>query len=90
MKESEDSDKGESFIRSDTDDDSSVVDTSGNSEVSSFGNEGSVEGKGFIVDDVALERKVLFEGGTAGLERAVDCCPRERWAGAMEEKMVGG
>jgi hypothetical protein len=87
MKGCEGSDEGGSSTRSDTDDDSPVVDTSGRSEVSSSGDEEFTEGKGAI-DDVALERRVLFEGGMAGLGRAVDCRPRERWAGGIGEKMV--
>jgi hypothetical protein len=51
--------------------------------------ERGVEDKGSVaVDNVAWERRVLFEGGTAGLGRAVDCRPRERWLGGIGEKMM--
>jgi hypothetical protein len=72
-------DEGVSSIRSDTDDDSPVVDMSGNSEGSSSGNEGieggTAEGKSPGVDDVVWECRVLSEGGTAGLPCTVDCRP---------------
>jgi hypothetical protein len=77
MKGSEGSDEGESFKISDTDDDSPVVETSGNSEVSFSDDEGFAEGRGsVVVKNVAWERSVLFEEGTAGLGRTVDCRPR--------------
>jgi hypothetical protein len=75
-------DKGVSCIRSDTDDDSPVVDTSGNSEGSFSGDEGGTpEGKSPVIDNVVWERRVLSEGRPAGLPSAVDCRPQERWAG---------
>jgi len=40
-----------------------------------------VEGKSLVVEDVAWECRVLCEGGTAGLLRAVDCRPPETWGG---------
>ena len=62
--------------RSDTDDDSPVVETSGNSGVFSSGEEGSIGGKGFVAaEDVACECRVLPEGGMAGLVRTVDWRP---------------
>jgi hypothetical protein len=64
------------FTRSDTNDDSPVVNVSGNSEVSSSGDKGgTAEGKSLVVEDVAWEHRVLCEGGTAGLPCAVDCRP---------------
>ena len=75
------------FEISDTDDDNPVIETSGSSEV--FDDERFVEDKGSVaVDNVAWERRVLFEGGTAGLGRAVDCRPREMWLGGIGEKMM--
>ena len=57
--------KGASLLVA-TDDEVSVVETAGDSEVSSS--------KG---GTVVLERRVLSEGVTTGLVRAVDCRPRE-------------
>ena len=50
-----------------TNDEVSVVETAGNSEVSSSSKGGTV----------VLEWRVLSEGVTMGLVRAVDCRPRE-------------
>ena len=58
--------KGASLLMA-TNDEVSVMETAGNSEVSSSSKGGTV----------VLERRVLSEGVTTGLVRAVDCRPRE-------------
>lgn len=83
---------GASFTRLGTNDDSPVVNASGNSEVSSLGDKGgTAEGESLAVEDVVWERRVLCEGGTAGLLRAVDCRPLERWGGGkmMDSDLEG-